>query len=437
MKMFRAKHFGKVAALFLTFALPGLVVPAALLHFRPSPGALDLAAASQGSRIVVDRNGTLLRAFTTPGGRWRLPVAVADADPRFIAMLIAYEDRRFYSHHGVDFLSLGRAALQWINHGHIVSGGSTLTMQVARLIEPQAGKSVAAKLEQILRAIQIERRTDKTGVLDLYLALAPYGGNIEGLRAASLAYFGREPKRLSVAEAALLVALPQAPETRRPDRFPAAARAARDAVLDRALARGVITGAERDAAKREAVPQQRRAFPMLAAHASETALRRAPQQRIHRLTLDAKLQASLEVLAREAAAGLGPKLSCAILVIDNASGEIRAHVGAADYFSQERAGSIDMTDAIRSPGSALKPFIYALAFENGVAHPETLLDDRPRHYGTYAPENFDHSFQGTVTARRALQLSLNLPAVELLDDIGPEQFIARLRNAGAQNCAPG
>ena len=198
----------------------------------------------------------------------------------------------------------------------------------------------------------------------------------------------------------------------------------------------MITKAERDAAKREAVPRERRAFPLLAAHASEAALRRAPEQRVHRLTLDAKLQASLEALARDAAAAIGPKLSCAILVVDNASGEIRAHVGAADYFSQERAGSIDMTAAIRSPGSALKPFIYALAFENGIAHPETLLDDRPRHYGTYAPENFDHSFQGTVTARRALQLSLNLPAVELLDEIGPEQFIARLRNAGARIALP-
>ncbi|MGC2221625.1 MAG: penicillin-binding protein 1C [Methylocella sp.] len=436
MKMFHAKHFGKIAALFLAFALPGLAVPAALLHFRPLPGALDLAAASQGSRIVVDRNGALLRAFTTPDGRWRLPVAVADVDPRFIAMLIAYEDRRFYSHHGVDFLSLGRAALQWASHGHIVSGGSTLTMQVARLIEPRAGKSLAGKLDQIFRAIKIERRTDKTGVLDLYLALAPYGGNIEGVRAASLAYFGHEPKRLSAAEAALLVALPQAPETRRPDRFPDAARAARDKVLDRVFARGVINKAERDAAKREAMPQERRAFPMLAAHASEADLRRAPEQRVHRLTLDAKLQASLEGLAREAAVGLGPKLSCAILVIDNASGEIRAHVGTADYFSRERAGSIDMTEAVRSPGSALKPFIYAFAFENGIAHPETLLDDRPRHYGIYAPENFDHSFQGTVTARRALQLSLNLPAVELLDAIGPEQFIARLRNAGARITLP-
>jgi penicillin-binding protein 1C len=169
-----------------------------------------------------------------------------------------------------------------------------------------------------------------------------------------------------------------------------------------------------------------------AAHASEAEVRRAPQQRIHRLTLDAKIQASLETLAQESAAALGPKLSCAILAIDNASGEIRAHVGSADYFSQEHAGSIDMTLAIRSPGSTLKPFIYALAFDAGIAHPETLLDDRPRHYGSYAPENFDLSFQGMVTARHALQMSLNVPAIALLDEIGPAQFIAYLRNAGAK-----
>jgi len=431
-KMFHVKHFGKVAGFFLTSAM--LVLTVFTLGYLSAP--LNLLRASQGSPVAVDRNGQLLRAFTTPDGRWRLPVAAKDVDPRFLAMLIAYEDHRFYAHSGVDPLGLGRAALQWASHGHIVSGGSTLTMQVARLSEPRPGKSLAGKFRQILRAIKIERRISKAGVLDLYLRLAPYGGNIEGLRAASLSYFGREPKRLSIGEAALLVALPQSPETRRPDRIPDAARTARDVVLDRVFARGVITAAERDAAKREAVPHQRQAFPVLAAHASEEALRRAPEQRVHRLTLDAKLQASLETLAREAAVAIGPKLSCAILVIDNASGEIRAHVGAADYFSQERAGSIDMTRAIRSPGSTLKPFIYALAFENGIAHPETILDDKPRHYGSYAPENFDLSFQGSVTARHALQSSLNLPAVALLDAIGPARFIARLRNAGATVVLP-
>ncbi len=432
MKVFHVKHIGKVAAIFLTSLLLVLTVQYAGRLSIP----LDLARAGQGSHVAIDRNGTLLRAFTTPDGRWRLPVTANDVDPRFIAMLIAYEDHRFYTHPGVDALSLGRAVLQWASHGHIVSGGSTVTMQVARLLAPRAEKSLSGKLGQIVRAIEIEQRTDKTGVLDLYLALAPYGGNIEGLRAASLSYFGREPMRLSIGEAALLVALPQSPETRRPDRFPDVAQAARDTVLDRVFARGVITEAERDAAKREAVPRARKTFPMLAAHASEQALRRGAEQRIHRLSLDAKLQSSLENLAREAAAAIGPKLSCAILVIDNASGEVRAHVGAADYFSQERAGSLDMTAAIRSPGSTLKPFIYALAFENGIAHPETILDDRPKHYGSYAPENFDLSFQGTVTARHALQSSLNLPAVELLDEIGPARFIARLRNAGARVVLP-
>jgi penicillin-binding protein 1C len=432
MKVFHVKHIGKVAAIFLISLLLVLTVQYAGRLSTP----LDLARAGQGSHVAIDRNGALLRAFTTPDGRWRLPITAKDVDPRFIAMLIAYEDHRFYTHPGVDVLSLGRAALQWASHGHIVSGGSTVTMQVARLLAPRTEKSLSGKLGQIVRAIDIERHTDKTGVLDLYLALAPYGGNIEGLRAASLTYFGREPKRLSIGEAALLVALPQSPETRRPDRFPDIARAARDTVLDRVFARGVITGAERDAAKREAVPLARKTFPILAAHASEQALRRAPKERIHKLTLDAKLQTSVEALAREAAVAIGSKLSCAILVIDNASGEIRAHVGAADYFSQERAGSLDMTSAIRSPGSTLKPFIYALAFENGIAHPETILDDRPKHYGSYAPENFDLSFQGTVTARHALQSSLNLPAVELLDEIGPARFIARLRNAGARVVLP-
>jgi penicillin-binding protein 1C len=428
------KRYGLVSGIFFT-ALAACLA-AAFVLLSPLSGPLDLETISEGSHTVLDRNGVLLRAFTMPNGRWRLPVQKSEVDPRFIAMLIAYEDRRFYRHNGVDFLSLGRAALQWASYGHIISGGSTLTMQAARLLAPRAEKSVGAKLDQIVRALKIERQTTKTGVLGLYLALAPYGGNIEGVRAASLAYFGHEPKKLSIAEAALLVALPQSPETRRPDRFPDAARAARDIVLDRAFARGVIGQAERDGAKREAVPRERRPFPVLAAHASEEELRRAPQQPLHRLTLDAKLQASLERLAQESAASLGPKLSCAILVVDNASGEILAHVGSADYFSQERAGSIDVTAAIRSPGSALKPFIYAFAFDVGIAHPETLLDDRPRHYGNYAPENFDLSFQGMVTARHALQMSLNVPAVALLDEIGPAQFVAHLRNAGAKLVMP-
>jgi penicillin-binding protein 1C len=207
---------------------------------------------------------------------------------------------------------------------------------------------------------------------------------------------------------------------------------ARDRVLDRAVANDVLTPAEADLAKTEPAPQRRLAFPLLAPHAAETALRLAPDLRIHRLTLDAKWQQTLEALAQGSVQRVGANVSAAILVIDNTSGEVRAHVGAADYFSAERGGGIDMTEALRSPGSALKPFIYALAFENGIAHPETMLDDRPSRWGVWQPENFDLAYQGSVTARRALQMSLNVPAIALLDQVGPARFLARLRNAGAE-----
>ena len=180
----------------------------------PVPGLADVELSTQ----VLDRNGQLLRAYATPEGRWRLPATVNDVDPRFVEMLQTYEDRRFRKHWGVDPLAMARAAFQFIGNGRVISGGSTLTMQVARLLEPRAERTLGAKLRQIVRAIEIERSLSKDEVLSLYLTLAPYGGNLEGIRAASLAYFGKEPKKLSLAEAALLVALPQSPELRRPDR---------------------------------------------------------------------------------------------------------------------------------------------------------------------------------------------------------------------------
>jgi penicillin-binding protein 1C len=399
-------------------------------------GPIDLEASREGSTVVVDRDGRLLRPFTLPDGRWRLPATTHDVDPRYIAMLVAYEDGRFYEHRGVDARALLRAAGQWLWRGRVVSGGSTLSMQVARLIEPRPERSLKAKLSQIARALQIEREVGKAGVLDRYLTLAPFGGNLEGVRAASLAYFGKEPLKLTIAEAALLVALPQSPEARRPDRFSEAARAARDRVLERVAARGIISADDAEAARRESVPTARKAFPELAAHAAEEAVAADKESKVIRLSIDARLQAKLEALAKESVARLGAKLSAAIVVIDNRTGEIRARVGAADFEDATRDGAIDMSRSPRSPGSALKPFIYALAFEEGLAHPETVLFDRPMRYGAYAPENFDLGYQGTVTARKALQMSLNLPAIELLADVGPATFLARLHGAGADVALP-
>jgi len=402
----------------------------------PAPTGKELTFSTR----VTDREGQLLRAYATAEGRWRLPVEVADVDPRFLDMLFAYEDRRFRAHHGVDPLALGRAALLLAGSGRIRSGGSTLTMQVARLLEPRSGRTLAAKLRQMVRAVELERVLSKDGVLALYLDLAPYGGNIEGIRAASLAYFGKEPRRLSLAEAALLVALPQSPELRRPDRSVEAARSARNRVLDRFAAASSIPADEIALAKAEPAPAGRRAMPMLAPHAADRAVAEAAPGSEVRLTIDADLQKSLEALARERvrtlAQTLGPNVSLAMLVVDNATGAIAAHVGSPGYFDQRRAGEVDMTQALRSPGSTLKPFIYGLGFEDGLIHPETLIEDRPVRYGAYVPQNFDFTFQGTVTVRRALQFSLNVPALAVLDQVGPSRLAARLKQAGAALVLP-
>jgi penicillin-binding protein 1C len=291
-------------------------------------------------------------------------------------------------------------------------------------------------LRQALRAVDLERRLSKREILEIYLALAPYGGNLEGLRAATWSYFGKEPRRLSLAERALLVALPQSPETRRPDRHADNLRRVRDRIIARAEAAGLASADEAAQARAEPVPQARQLFPTLAAHAAERAVSDQPGRGQHRLSIDAPWQASLEQLARERIEPLGPRLSGAIIVVEHASGKVRAHVGGLGIASRERAGALDLAQAVRSPGSALKPFIYALAFEQGVAHPETLLEDRPNRYGAYAPENFDLGFQGNVSARSALQQSLNLPAIELLAAIGPQALLSRLAGAGGRLVLP-
>jgi penicillin-binding protein 1C len=409
---------------------------AAVAMAKSRLGPPPLANAEGLSTTVVDRNGQLLRAFTTPDGRWRMPVEPEDIDPRYFAILKAFEDRRFEDHGGVDPVGIARAIAQAVRHGRLVSGGSTLTMQVARLLEGRHDKNALGKLRQMVRAMQLEDRLSKKEILRLYLRLAPFGGNIEGVRAATLAYFGKEPKRLSIGEAALLVALPQSPEARRPDRNWQAALRARNRVLDRAHEVGVISAAERDRAKGESVPKGRRAFPKLAPHLSESELALKPEKAVHRLTLDRNLQLALERLSAEQTKLLGDKLSSAILAVDNETGEVLAYVGSAGYLDAQRAGAIDMVQAVRSPGSTLKPVIYGLAFEAGLAHPETLIEDKPTRFGSYRPENFDESFHGTVTVREALGLSLNVPAVKMLAAVGPGRLTSRLHRAGVKTELP-
>lgn len=399
-------------------------------------GPLPLEAAEATSVTVLDRENRLLRAFTTKDGRWRLPLDVSEVDPRYLAMLMAYEDKRYYDHGGVDVYAFLRAGYLLARHGQILSGGSTLTMQVARLLEGKHERTGAGKLRQIARALQLEEQLSKQEILRLYLRLAPFGGNIEGVRAASLAYFGKEPRHLSAGEAALLVALPQSPERRRPDRNSEAARHARDRVLDRAVEEGVLPKAEAERAKGERIPKLRLEVLKLAPHLSEAEAAASPAKLIHHLTLDRDIQAAVEKLTVEQTKLLGPKLSAAVLVVDHTTGEVLAHVGSAGYLDSDRLGAIDMTGAIRSPGSTLKPFIYGLAFEQGIAHPETLIEDRPTRFGTYTPENFDEDFHGTVTIREALGNSLNVPAVKVLAAVGPGRLLGRFRRSGITPALP-
>ncbi len=380
------------------------------------------------SVTVVDRQGHMLRPFLARDGIWRLPIQPSAVDPNYLRLLKAYEDRRFDDHWGVDPLAVARALGQLAGTGRVVSGASTLTMQTARLMAP-GRRGVVAKLVQTARAVQLEARASKADILGLYLTLAPFGGNLEGVRAASLAYFGKEPGSLTVGEAALLVALPQSPEALRPDRHPDAARKGRDKVLARLAARGVITREHAEEAMAEPVPNARVALPFRAPHVAERLARNAPPGAILRTGIDGALQAGLEALAKREAASYPDNANLALLVVDNETRTVRAVVGNSDFWG--RNGQLDLTRAVRSPGSALKPFVYGMIFDDFAGHPATLIEDRPTLFGDYAPRNFDRGYQGTVSLRQALQLSLNVPAVALLDRIGPARFASRLNTAGA------
>lgn len=386
---------------------------------------------------ILAHDGRLLRAYTVDDGIWRMRVSPDRVDQGYLNMLLAFEDQRFYSHGGVDLLALTRAAVQSLVSGRLVGGGSTITMQVARLLEGGSTGQIEGKIRQMRVAWALERRLSKQHILALYLQLAPMGGNLEGLRAGSLAWLGKEPERLTEAQAALLVAIPQAPNTRAPDVNPEAARAARQRVLERAVNAGVITDDAAQAAAGEALPVGRRPFPSLAPHLADRLRVEQPDALVYRTTINADLQAALEALAAGALVGLPPQATVAMLLADPDSGAVLATVGSADYTSQARLGYVDMTQALRSPGSTLKPLVYGLAFSDGIAHPLTLINDRPEDYGGYAPQNFDGWFRGQVTARDALQLSLNLPVVELTSVIGAPRLVGALRQSGAQAVVPG
>lgn len=416
----------RFALLLAFFALPLL---AALVLDRLFPLPLPDAERDAAS-VVLAQDGTPLRAFADADGVWRYPVTPEEVSPLYLEALLGYEDRWFHLHRGINPLAMARATAQALWHRQIVSGGSTLTMQVARLIEPipHSGKG---KLRQMLRALQLEWHLDKREILTLYLNYAPFGGTLQGVQAASYGYLGKPAAELSHAEAALLAVLPQAPSRLRPDRWPERARNARDKVLARMTTQGAWSGHTIAEAQRENVAARQLQTPQLAALAAERLRRENPRARRIQTTLDADLQARVEARVADWVERLPPRTSAAVIVADTRTMEVRAYVGAARFGDDASFGHIDMVSAWRSPGSTLKPFLYGMALDEGLIHSESLLVDAPQDFSGYRPGNFDQRFRGPVAARDALQQSLNIPAVALLDAVGPKRFSARLAHAGA------
>ena len=380
------------------------------------------------ARVVVAADGTPLWRFADENGVWRYPVTIDEVDPRYLDSLINYEDRFFWKHPGINPFAILRAAWQDLRSGEAISGGSTLTMQVARLLDPHP-RTFGGKIRQAWRALQLEWHLSKAQILTLYLNRAPFGGTLQGVGAASWAYLGKSPAHLSYSEAALLTVLPQAPSRLRPDRWPHRAETARNKVLKRMAGQGVWSPRQVKEALEEPVWLAPRQAPQLAPLFSRYL---ASHTRAHKIptTLDASLQRQLEEIAMGWKGQLPPRSSLALLVVEHMTMKVVGWVGSPDINDESRFGHVDMVTAVRSPGSVLKPFLYGMALDDGLIHPSSLLQDVPRRFGDYRPGNFDTGFHGPVSMSEALVRSLNLPAVQVMEAYGPKRFAARLRNVG-------
>ncbi|WP_321850224.1 peptidoglycan glycosyltransferase PbpC [Pseudomonas paraveronii] len=417
----------------MRWALGFVVVVVALLWAADRIWPLPLPK-DDLARVVLAEDGTPLWRFADAHGVWRYPVQTAEVSPYYLDALLTYEDRWFYQHPGVNPLALARATWQNLTGARVVSGGSTLSMQVARLLDPHS-RTFHGKLRQLWRTAQLEWHLSKAEILNLYLNRAPFGGTLQGVAAASWAYLGKSPAQLTHAEAALLAVLPQAPSRLRPDRHPQRAQEARDKVLRRLGEFQVWPPSAVAEALEEPLLLAPRLEPSLAPLLARR-LNRPDSPPLIRTTLDATLQRRLEDLLLGWRARLPEYTSAAILVVEEDSMAVRAYLGSVDINDAKRFGHVDMISALRSPGSTLKPFLYGMALDEGLIHSESLLQDVPRRYGDYRPGNFSMGFTGAVPASTALSSSLNLPAVQLLEAYGPKRFAAQMRIGGVPLALP-
>jgi len=385
------------------------------------------------STVIADSADRPLRIFLAADDHYRMPVRLDEVAPELVEALLGSEDRWFRWHPGINPLAIARATLSNVRAGRVVSGASTIPMQIARMVEPKP-RTLRGKLLEAFRALQLDLHHAKPELLEIYLNLAPYGGNLQGVGAASYFYFGKTPAQVSLGEAALLTALPRSPARYDPTRHPAAALAARNRVLDQLADLGVFPAAVLAKARHQEVPRRLQPAPFLAPHFAEHTKARAPRGTARvRTTLDLRVQGAVErhveshvpALRRQ---GLD---SAAAVVLDNRTRALRAMVGSADFFDAARQGQVNAAVAPRSPGSTLKPFLYAQAIDAGIIVPESYLLDVPTDFSGYIAKNYDGEYRGRITAGESLRLSLNATAVRLLAELGLRRFHETLVLAGA------
>jgi len=420
----RLKRFSKVAAslvglcglLFSSFYLADKRYPLKLDRFR------DLST-------IIYADQQPVHVFHTRDEKWRILTKVEEVDPLYTKTLITKEDKHFRLHPGINPFALVRAAYQWMRYGQVVSGGSTITMQTARLLEPRS-RNISAKFIECFRALQLEWHYSKDDILSIYMTLAPFGGNIEGINAASLSYFQKTPARLSPSEVALLVALVQSPTRLHPFHYPMRATKARERLLSFMAKQHLITQESATLYKLAALPATKTKFPREIPHLAWRLKNQFPKQTKIYTTIDLDLQKRVEFLLKSYESYLPERSNSAIFILDHKLNKPVAYIASRDFYAVEDNGFVDYITAYRSPGSTLKPFIFGLGFDLGLLKPDTYLLDERRRFGAYYPRNFDKDIHGVVKAEEALAMSLNIPVVALLNQIGVMRFLGLLKEAG-------
>ena len=407
------------------------IFAASLLIFFILNILFPLPSLKSYSTIVEARDGTVMHAFLSDDDKWRMALKDSELSPILKKAFILKEDRWFYFHTGVNPVALARATVNNFRKGRRTSGASTITMQVARLLKP-GPRTYKRKVVEMFRATQLEWKYSKQEILMLYLNLVPYGGNVEGVKAASWIYFGKSPMQLTAAEITALTVIPNRPNSLRIDGDHTELIEMRNKWLRRFEEKGLFTEAEMEDALFEPIEGYRRPAPRMAPHLSNRLVKQFSDNTIIQSSIDLQKQHTAEDITKQYIQSLYHQkiTNASVLMVDNKTGEVLSYLGSADFNSADYGGQVDGVRAVRSPGSTLKPFLYAMSFDQGLATANTTVLDVPTGYGTYQPENYDQKFNGRVSVREALARSLNVPAVRLLDELGVYPFIEKLEQAG-------